>query len=121
MPKQFLQLGGTIFVLIGIMGFTGVLGPTANDSLFGSWWWFDGTENWTYLMLGIIALGASFILSPTGQRILAGALGAMAILVAAWGFIDQTIFGATLQIPDMVLLLALGVWALFAAIRREIP
>jgi len=33
-PKQFLQIGGIILVLVGILGFF-VIGPTPEKSLFG--------------------------------------------------------------------------------------
>ncbi len=57
-PKQFLLLGGLILTLVGILGFVGVIGPSAANSLFGANWWFDNGENWAHLVLGLVALVA---------------------------------------------------------------
>ena len=52
-------------------GMVGVIGPTAEQSLFGDDWWFDDAENWAHLVLGIVArisdyaLGAGLVLGLT--------------------------------------------------------
>jgi ABC-type Fe3+-siderophore transport system permease subunit len=43
-PKQFLTIGGAVLLLVGILGFIGIIGPDAN-SIFGSAWYFDNAEN----------------------------------------------------------------------------
>ena len=68
-PKQFLVIGGIILLLVGILGFVGILGPTASDSIFGATWYFDNAENWAHAVLGIVALllFAQFDLGHEGQ------------------------------------------------------
>ncbi len=119
-PKQFLQIGGAVLVLVGILGFVGVIGPTADQSLFGSFWWFDNAENWAHLVLGIVALAASFVLGAGMQKPLVMLLGAVAVLVAIWGLVNPNLLGANLENPaDTVLHLIVGAWALFSSMRRE--
>ena len=67
-PKQFLTIGGVVLVLLGILGFVNVIGPTSEVSIFGSAWWFDNAENWAHLILGIVALLAAFALPGTAQK-----------------------------------------------------
>lgn len=119
-PKQFLQAGGALFVLLGILGFTGVLGPTADQSVFGTAWWFDDAENWAFLVLGIVSLGASFVLSASIHKPLVLVIGALAVLVGIWGFVNPELLGANLENPaDNVLHLAIGAWALWVGMQRE--
>src|SRR3989344_5053345 len=114
-PKQFLQFGGAILVLVGVLGFAGVIGPTAEDSLFGSTWWFDNAENWAHLVLGVAALAAAFVLPSQFQRPLVMAVGALALLVAVWNIFSTTLLGANLESPaDLILHLAVGIWALLS-------
>ncbi|MDP3957905.1 MAG: hypothetical protein Q8Q36_00385 [bacterium] len=118
--KQFLQLGGSAFVLLGILGFVGVLGPTADQSLFGATWWFDDAENWAHLVLGIILLAASFAFPAGVQKPLVLLVGALAVFVGIWGFASPLLLGANLENPaDNVLHLAIGAWALWAGMRKE--
>jgi hypothetical protein len=35
-PRQFLIVGGAVLVLVGVLGFVGVIGPTPSDSIFGA-------------------------------------------------------------------------------------
>jgi len=119
-PKQFLQIGGAVLVLVGILGFTGVIGPTASDSIFGDFWWFDNAENWAHLVLGIVALGASFALGARSQKPLVLVVGVVAVLVALYGFVNPMLLGANLENPaDTVLHLVVGAWALWAGMKRE--
>ncbi len=122
-PKKFLQIGGAVLVLVGILGFVGVLGPTAEQSIFGSSWWFDGGENWAHLILGVVGLIASFALGAGYQRVLVRLLGWIGILVGLYSlFISNSFLGANLENPmDTLLHLAVGVWALLAAKGSKAP
>src|SRR5260221_5175784 len=112
--KQFLQFGGGILVLLGILGLLGVTGPSADQSVFGSWWWFDNKENWAHLILGIAALIASFTLPTNPQKLLAITIGIIAVLVGLWGFINSTLFRTNLENPaDNILHLIVGAWGLW--------
>ena len=119
-PKQFLQIGGGILVLVGILGFIGVLGPTSDGSIFGSTWYFDNAENWAHLVLGVVGILASFVLPGNLQKGLVLLLGVVGVLVAVYNVFSTTLLGANLENPaDLLLHLAVGAWALFAGTRKE--
>lgn len=115
-PKQFLQIGGAVLVLVGILGFVGVLGPSAEASIFGAAWWFDNAENWAHLILGVVGIGASFVLTAQLQKLLVLVLGVVGVLVGLWSLIgNSTLLGANLENPaDTVLHIIVGLWALAA-------
>lgn len=115
-PKGFLQTGGVVLVLVGILGFVGVIGPTEQDSLFGSFWWFDNAENWAHLVIGLVALLASFALGAGSQKTLVKVVGWVGVLIGLYSIFNQQFLGANLQNPaDTILHLAVGIWALLAA------
>ncbi|MBI2056253.1 MAG: hypothetical protein HYT37_02640 [Candidatus Sungbacteria bacterium] len=120
-PKQFLTLGGIVLALVGILGMIGILGPTADQSIFGSSWWFDAGENWAHLVLGIVALIAAFAFGSGFQSIIAMLVGVVGIIIGLLGFFlgSDTMFNfyglANLENPlDNILHLAVGAWALIA-------
>ncbi len=119
-PKQFLQIGGVVLLLVGLLGFFGLIGPTSDASIFGSAWWFDNGENWAHTILGIVALIAAGALKNAMQQknlvILVGVLG---IFFAVYNVFSTSFLGANLESPaDLILHLAVGVWALWAAMRK---
>lgn len=119
-PKQFLLIGGIVLVLVGVLGFVKVLGPTEADSIFGSLWWFDNAENWAHLILGIVALIAAFVLAASLQRPLVMILGVVGVLVGLYSLFGYMNFlGANLENPaDSLLHLAVGAWALWASWKK---
>lgn len=124
-PKQFLTVGGIVLALVGILGFIGIIGPTAEQSIFGTPWYFDNAENWAHLVLGIVAIAAAFILPMMAQRMLVMIVGAVGILVGLYSIIGAVptganLLGAQLQNPaDTLLHLAVGAWALLASRAKE--
>lgn len=120
-PKQFLLIGGVVLVAVGLLGFVGLIGPTADASIFGSAWWFDNAENWAHLVLGIVALIAAFVLGANLQRPLVMLLGIVGVLVGLYSLFGYSSFlGANLENPaDSLLHLVVGVWALWASWRKE--
>jgi hypothetical protein len=118
-PKGFLQVGGAVLLLVGILGYVGVIGPTA-DSLFGKFWYFDNAENIAHTVLGIVALGAAFLLKDAGmQKTLVMIVGVLALLVGIYGFISPSLLGANLENPaDNILHLVVGAWALAASMKK---
>lgn len=120
-PKQFLQIGGVVLVLVAILGFVGVVGPTAEQSVFGSAWVFDNAENWAHLVLGVVALLGSVIFPGSVQKpvvVLVGLLGLVVGVYSLFGpvYEGKMLLGAALQNPtDTVLHLVVGLWALCAA------
>jgi len=122
-PKQFLQIGGVVLVLVGILGFVGVIGPREEDSIFRSAWWFDNAENWAHLVLGIVALVAAYALGASLQRPLVMILGIVGVLVGLYsGLISPTFLGANLENPaDTLLHIVVGAWALWASWAKSEP
>ena len=116
--KQFLVIGGIILVLLGILGFIGVTGPTPEQSIFGDSWWFDNGENWAHLILGIVALIFAYTLPYTVIRPVVMILGIVGIIIGLYSALYSTMFlGANLENPaDTILHLLVGIWALAASI-----
>lgn len=119
-PKQFLQIGGVILVLVGILGFVKVIGPTAEQSLFGEWWWFDNAENWAHLVLGIVALILAYAAGANIQRPVVMVLGVVGVLVGLYSLFGYyNLLGANLENPaDSVLHVVVGAWALLASWKK---
>lgn len=118
-PKGFLQVGGAVLVLVGILGYVGVIGPTPQQSLFGDLWWFDNAENIAHLVLGIVGLAASFVLDNQMQKTLVMVLGVVGVLVGVYNFVSPELLGANLEVPaDTVLHLVVGAWALYASMGQ---
>ena len=113
-PKGFLQVGGVILLLVGVLGYVGVIGPTPAQSIFGSFWWFDNRENLALTVLGIAGLVAAFVFPAVWQRYLVMLLGVVGVLVGLYNFVSPTLLGANLESPaDLVLHLVVGAWALY--------
>ena len=118
-PKQFLQLGGVILVLLAVIGF---LAP----NLAGDFLNFDMYENWVHLLLGVVALVLAPL--PVGdlKKWVVVLVGLLALAFAILGFMVRSnpspnFYGvANLENPvDNVLHLVVGVWALFAAFNKK--
>ncbi|MEK7465146.1 MAG: hypothetical protein AAB591_01870 [Patescibacteria group bacterium] len=118
-PKQFLQVGGVVLVLVGILGMVKVLGPTAEDSIFGQAWWFDDAENWAHLVLGIVALILAYATGPSLQRPVVMVLGILGVLVGLYSLYWTDFLGANLENPaDTLLHVVVGAWALWASWKK---
>ncbi|MBI4225454.1 MAG: hypothetical protein HY617_03960 [Candidatus Sungbacteria bacterium] len=119
--KQFLILGGLVLVLVAVLGMVGVIGPTAEQSIFGPNWWFDAGENWAHLVLGVVALLAAFVLPAGMQKPLVILVGLLALVVGVYSAAVSTmLLGANLENPaDTVLHIAVGLWALLAAMMGK--
>jgi len=119
-PKQFLQIGGAVLVLVGVLGFIGVIGPTADKSLFGAFWWFDNAENWAHLVLGVAGLVASFVLPASLQKSLVILLGLTGVFFGVYNLFSTTFLTANLESPaDTILHFGVGGWALWAAMNKK--
>lgn len=120
-PKHFLTLGGAVLVVVGVLGYVGVIGPTPERSLFGNFWWFDNIENLAHTVLGAAGLAAAFVFPANLQRLLAYALAALALVVGVYNLMGSVqLFGANLESPaDLVLHLVVGAWALYAVMNKK--
>ena len=121
-PKQFLLIAGVAFLLFSVLGLVGIFGPTSEESILGAWWWFDSAEAWTYLVLGAAALASAYLLPMAWRKYFTLLLGVVAVLAGLYGaLVSGTLFGASLQVPaDTILLGIVGLWALWAGMRREV-
>lgn len=107
-------MGGIVLVVVGLGGMVGILGPAPETSIFGSRWWFDDTENWAHLILGVTALIVVFAV-PSLAAPVTLLVGVIALLVGVSGFVRPDFLGANLENPaDNILHLAVGVWALLS-------
>jgi hypothetical protein len=121
-PKQFLQIGGVVLLLVGILGFVGVIGPTAEDSIFGEDWWFDNGENWAHTLIGVAGILASFVFPAAAQRGLVFILGIVGIFFGVYNLFDTKFLGTNLENPlDTILHFVVGAWALLAASYNRAP
>jgi hypothetical protein len=121
-PHGFLVVGGVILVLVGVLGFIGVIGPTPEQSLFGQMWWFDNAENVAHTVLGVVALAAAYLMKDADlQRMLVWVVAVIALLVAAYNLMGSVqLLGANLESPmDLILHLVVGVWAVVAALNKK--
>ena len=117
-PKQFLLFAGVILVIVGILGFFGIIGPTADKSLFGATWWFDNIENWAHLVVGIVGILGSFILPSGVQKPLVILLGVVVVIVGIYSIFNPNLLGANLENPaDTALHIVVGLWALVAGAK----
>lgn len=115
-PKNFLLWGGVVLVLVAILGFIGVIGPTAEKSIFGANWWFDNGENWAHLLIGIVALIGAFVFPASLQKTVTMTVAVVAILIGIYSIFSSNFLGANLErVADTFLHLIVGGWAWMSA------
>lgn len=125
-PEGFLKVGGIILLVVGILGFFVLIGPTSQASIFGAAWYFDNAENIAHTVLGLVALGVAYGVSDRNTQkwvvALVGVLGLFFGVYSLFGPVTEgvTFLGASLQNPaDTILHLVIGAWALIAAFRSS--
>ncbi len=126
-PRGFLLAGGIILVLVAVLGYMGLIGPTPEQSLFGSLWYFTDLENLAHLVFGVVALAAYYLLKDEMLTkwlvILVGVVAALAVvtgfMVGASASPNATLAGipGNLENPmDTVLHIVVAVWAFYAGL-----
>jgi hypothetical protein len=115
-PKQFLQIGGVVLLLLAVIGF---IMPT-----IGTFLHFTAAENWAHLVLGIVALALAPMEVGDLKKWVVVLVGLIALYFAIAGFMVAgkplpNWYGvASLDNPvDNLLHLVVGVWALLAAFK----
>ena len=119
-PQGFLKVGGAVLVLVAVLGFVGIIGPTTN-SLFGSFWYFDNAENWAHLVLGVVGLVAAFVFPAYLNKLIVMLLGVVGFLVGLYSlFGGMDLLGAGLENPaDTILHVVVGAWALVVGFKKS--
>jgi len=112
--------GGIALLLLAVLGYLGVIGPTAEQSIFGATWYFDNAENLAHLVLGVVALAAMFVLPGNLQKMLVLLVGVVGILVGLYSLLVGTeLLTAMLQNPaDTALHLVVGAWGVWAGMKK---
>ena len=126
--KGFFMMGGVILLLLGVVGFLGIFGPTT------PLWLTDG-ENYAHVVLGAVALAALYVpglntaLAPYLKWI-AVLVGVIALFFGVFGFVGVTAdlppkmntFGvAFLNNPiDNIIHLVVGAWALYVSLKVKV-
>ena len=117
---SFLKIGGIVLAAVGVLGFLGLIGPTPEQSIFGSFWLFDNLENFAHLLLGVVGLVVAFYLPMNLHKPVTLLVGALALFFALYNLISTNFLGANLENPaDLVLHLAVGAWALYSALNKK--
>jgi hypothetical protein len=116
--KQFLQVGGAILLVLGIVGY---LVP----NIGGQYLWFDNAENVAHTLLGVVALGLSTVPNDDLQKWVVVLVGIVALYFGVWGFVvagnpTPNYYGVTnLETLDNIVHLVVGVWALWASLGNK--
>lgn len=120
-PKQFLQVGGVVLLLLGIVGYL-----LPGGRIIGDVWYLTPGENLAHTVLGIAAIAAAFVLPAMYQKWLVIVVGVLALYFSAAGFLVRAVpplnyYGlANLENPyDNLLHLVVGAWALWAAMGKK--
>ncbi len=122
-PKGFLQIAGILFFILAILTVVGVLGPTPDRSIFGTFWWFDFKETALLGLLGIVSLFVQFLFPAMWQRYFVVLVGILSVIAGIYNFMGNNIklFGMNLESPaDLIFLLLVGAWALYAVYGNAI-
>ncbi len=122
-PKGFLQIAGLLFFILAILSVVGVLGLTPDRSVFGTFWWFDFKEAVLLGLLGIISFFQQFLFPAMWQRYFVVLVGILSVLAGVYNFMGNNVklFGMNLESPaDLVFLLLIGAWALYAVYGNAI-
>lgn len=122
-PKTYLLLLSIILLLVGILGFAHVIGPTPEESVFGTPWFFNTVENIGHTLVGLVSLWAGLYLAEFWQKRLA-LIGAIAGTFAGLYslLISQYILGAHFENPaDTIFHLVIGVlgWWAYLSTPKE--
>ena len=96
-PRQFLLLGGTLLVILGLAGVAGLLGSISQASLFNPPYWI----NWFHLMFGIIVFAIAFAGGRTLQSAMTLAAGGLGSTLGLSGLLFGSYAAKRYNMPDL--------------------
>jgi hypothetical protein len=111
--RIFLATYGIAMLVIALLGYVGLLGPTSARSIFHQFWWYTQDMSLAYGIIGLIALVGAYFFSYFFQLILV-LLVSLPGLAAGLLFISQVSLAAQANTSagDALLHLAQGVGVL---------
>jgi len=125
--KQYLFWGGLVLIVAGILGLIHVMGPTANNSIFGGGWFFTMGQSWINIVAGVIIMLLTYSEEVETRRTMAIIVGGLAVLLGLAGLFFPSSFAAILganpeNLVTNVFYLAFGAWGLWATLAgAEMP
>jgi hypothetical protein len=120
-PRQFLLLGGTVLVIIGVAGAAGLLGSISRASVFNPPYWI----NWIHLTFGIVVIAIAFAGGRTLQNGITLAAGIMGNTLGFSGLLFGSYAAKRYNMPELadpsdhLAHLTVGVLALWAWSNRK--
>jgi len=120
-PRQFLLLGGTLLVILGLAGVAGLLGSISQASLFNPPYWI----NWFHLMFGIVVFAIAFAGGRTLQSAMTLAAGGLGSTLGLSGLLFGSYAAKRYNMPELAdrsdhfAHLTVGVLALWAWSNRK--
>lgn len=124
--QKFLKYSSLALLVAVLLGLTG-LGPTANNSLLGTYLFFDNVQSVIHLLLAILALAGYLSKNEDIQRYITAAFGVLAITITVFSFYRAgaplpNAYISNIEIPiESLLYLAWGLWALWVVLMPPGP
>jgi hypothetical protein len=121
-PRQFLLLGGTVLVVIGLAGAAGLLGSISRASVFNPPYWI----NWVHLTFGVVVLAIAFAGRRTLQNAITLTAGIMGSTLGLSGLLLGPYAANRYNMPELadpsdhLAHLTVGVLALWAWSNRKV-
>jgi len=117
-PKQFLQVGGVVLLVLGILGYL-------VEKPLGDLLWLTPNENLVHTVLGVVALiAAGAPLPAMARKWLVIIVGLVALYFGVWGFVVASVpplnyYGvANLEFLDNIIHIVVAAWAFLSASRN---
>lgn len=116
MSRNFLVWMGYIAIILGILGFIHVLGPTPQNSIFGSYWWMSSQVGLIYIVGGIVSLFTAYAMPESIIQIVTFGIAVVAFFIGLYGlFWAPRVFSVPLEgvIGNLINFL-IGIWAFWS-------
>jgi hypothetical protein len=120
-PRQFLLLGGTVLVILGLAGVAGLLGSLSQASFFNPPYWI----NWFHLVFGFVVFAIAFAGGRTLQSAMTLAAGGLGSTLGLSGLLFGSYASKRYNLPELadpsdhLAHLTVGVLALWAWSNRK--